>query len=145
MRIPQVNFSKGELAPQLHGRFDVAAFQSAVKRARNVVVMKYGGLTKRPGTRYVARAFDEGKPVRLLPFQFSLSQTYALEFGQGYLRAAANGGMVLSEELAVTGISAAEQARVFAAHHGYAAGDEIYLTGIAGSLGELFNGRRSTS
>lgn len=141
MRAPQTNFAKGEIAPELYGRFDVAAYSSAAKRARNVRVMKYGGLTKRMGTRLVAEVFDATKPVRLVPFQFSLEQTYALELGQGYMRVAANGGMVLEDDLAITGITSAAQAVVATAYHGYAVGDQVYLTGGLGPMGELLNDR----
>jgi hypothetical protein len=141
MRVPQTNFAKGEIAPELYARFDVAAYASAAKRARNVRVMKYGGLTKRMGTRLVAEVADASQPVRLLPFQFSLEQTYALEMGQGYMRAAANGGMVLEEDLAITGITSASQAVVASAYHGFAVGDQVYLTGGLGEMGELLNHR----
>ena len=140
-RAAQTNFSKGELAPHLHGRFDVDAYQSAVRRARNVMVLKYGGLTKRPGTHLVAEVLDASKPNRLLPFQFSLTQTYALEFGQGYMSPCANGGRLIETELAITAISNDYFAEITAAYHGYSVGNRIYLTGIEGAIGDLLNGR----
>jgi hypothetical protein len=82
-RTAQANFCRGELGPQLYGRFDVDAWGTALRRARNVIVLKYGGLSKRPGTQLVAEVLDASQPVRLVPFQFSLDQTYALEMGQG--------------------------------------------------------------
>jgi hypothetical protein len=141
-RTAQPNFSKGEISPELLGRFDVAAYNAGLRRARNVQILKYGGVTKRPGTRFVAEVFDATKPVRLVPFQFSLDQTYALEFGQGYMRPAAGGGMVLEEELAITGATQANPVQISAANHAYAAGDQVFLSGIAG-MTEL-NGRTFT-
>lgn len=140
-RLAQVNFAKGEVSPEIYARFDVAARAAAVKRARNVRVMKYGGLAKRLGTRLVAEVLDASKPVRLVPFQFSLTQAYALEMGQGYMRPAANGGMVLEDDLAITGITSAAQAVVSSAYHGYSVGDQVYLTGGAGDMGALLNDR----
>lgn len=140
-RAVQPNFSRGELAPQLYGRFDVDAWQSAVRRARNVVVLKYGGLTKRPGTRLVAEVLDASTPNRLIPFQFSLTQTYALEMGQGYMAPCALGGRLVEEELAVAHVSNAAQAVVEAAYHGYSVGNFVYLDGIDGEIGNLLNGR----
>ncbi|GFM29271.1 hypothetical protein [Novosphingobium sp. PY1] len=140
-RAAQPNFSKGELAPHLHGRFDVDAYQSAVRRARNVMVLKYGGMTKRPGTHLVAEVLDYSAPNRLLPFQFSLTQTYALEMGQGYMSPCANGGRLIEDELAITAITNAANAQITAAYHGYSAGNRVFLTGIAGEIGELLNGR----
>lgn len=140
-RLAQSNFSKGEIAPDLYGRFDVDAYATALRKARNVFVLKYGGLMKRPGTRYVAEVLDATKPVRLIPFQFSIEQAYALEMGQGYMRVAAAGGMVLNQELVITAITNEAQAKVTAAYHGYSVGNRVFLSGIAGDLGEELNYR----
>ena len=141
VRIPQVNFSRGELGPQLDGRFDVDSYGSALRQARNVLVLKYGGITKRPGTRLVGEVLDASTPTRLMPFQFSLTQTYALEMGQGYMSPCADGGRILEEELAITGITNAAQAVVEVAYHGLVVGDWWYFDGVAGGLGDLLNGR----
>lgn len=137
----QPNFSRGELAPALYGRFDVDTWNSAVKKARNVIILKYGGLTKRPGTRLVAEVIDDSEPNRIIPFQFSLEQTYALEMGQGYMSPCALGGRVVETELTITAITNAAHAQVTAAFHGYSVGDLLYLTGIAGPMGDYLNNR----
>lgn len=138
-RVAIPNLSKGELGPELIARTDVAAYGAGVRRARNVIIRKYGGMSKRMGTRFVSEVFDSTQPVRLLPFQFSIEQAYALEMGQGYMRAAALGGMVLNEELAITGITNAAQAQVTAALHAYSVGDQVYFKGVVGMDG--INGR----
>lgn len=140
-RTVQVNFSKGEIGPQLYGRFDVDTWQSGVKQARNVTVLKYGGLTKRPGHRLVAEVIDDSEEQRLIPFEFSLEQTYALEFGQGYAQPMALGGRVLETELEITDISAASNAQITADFHGYAVGNVVYISGVDGVMGALLNGR----
>lgn len=140
-RQAQPNFSRGELSPDLYGRFDVEAYSSAVKKARNVIVLKYGGLTKRPGTRLVAEVLDDSAPNRLMPFQFSLTQTYALEFGQGYMAPCAMGGRVVETELAIAAVSLAANAQITAAYHGFSVGNRVYIQGVAGEIGELLNGR----
>lgn len=139
-KAPVINFAKGELAEELRARFDVQAYASGCKRARNVRVKKYGGLEKRPGLRFVSEVYDDGNPVRLMPFQFSLTQTYALEMGQGYMRVASGGGMVLNEELAITGMTSANPVTVTAAYHGYSAGDQVFISGQIGPWAVL-NGR----
>ncbi len=140
-RLAQPSFSKGEIAPDLYGRFDVDAYAQSLRKARNVVILKYGGVTKRPGTRLVAEVYDASKPVRLVPFKFSIEQAYALELGQGYMRVAAAGGLVLNEELAISGITNESQAKVTAAHHGYTVGQVVFLSGIYGGLGDELNFR----
>ncbi|GEM_PF-786167 len=140
-RAAQPNFSRGELAPALQARHDVDAWNAALRRARNVVILKHGGLSKRPGTELVAEVLDDSAPNRLIPFQFSLTQSYALEMGQGYMAPCAHGGRVVEEELAISAISNATQAQVTAAFHGFATGDVVYLSGVAGPMGDLLNGR----
>lgn len=132
VRAGQFNFSKGEVAEELIARIDVASYAASLKQARNVLVLKYGGISKRPGTRLVAKAHDSLNPVRLLPFQFSLTQAYALEMGQGYMRPAANGGLVLETLLTITAITKAANAQVTVAYHGLSVGDEFYFNDVRG-------------
>lgn len=138
LRSGQPNFSKGVISDELVARIDVASYASGLKRADNVIVLKYGGVTKRPGTRLVAEVYaDSG--VRLIPFQFSIEQTYALEMGQGYMRAAAGGGLVIEDAVTITAIAQGATTVIEAAYHDYAVGDQVYFSGIAG-MTEL-NGR----
>lgn len=143
-RIPQVNFSKGELGPQLYGRFDVDAWQSALRKARNVIVMKYGGVTKRPGTRLVGQVINSAEPTMLIPFQFSMTQTYALEMGQGYMAPCALGGRILENEQPITAITNAANAQLTIAYHGFSVGDLLYIDGVEGAMGVVLNYRTWT-
>jgi hypothetical protein len=128
-RAALLNFSKGEIAPELEARFDLSAYQVGLRRARNVKIRRTGGVSKRMGTRFVAEALSEA--ARLFPFQFSDEQGYALEFGQEYMRPLALGGAVLEEGLKVTAITKAANAKITAAFHDYAVGDQVYLIGGA--------------
>lgn len=140
-RATQPNFSRGEIAPDLYGRFDADMYAAGVKQARNVLILKYGGLTKRPGTQLVAEVINPSEPTRLVPFQFSLTQTYALEMGQGYMSPCALGGRLLEEELEITAITNAANAQVTVAFHALSVGDLFYISGVAGAMGDLLNGR----
>ncbi len=144
VRVPQVNFSKGELAPELYGRFDVDAWQSALRKARNVIVMKYGGVTKRPGTRLVGKVINGAQPTRLVPFEFSMTQTYVLEMGQGYMAPCAMGGRILESEQPIFAISNATNAALGIPFHGFAIGDLVVIAGVAGNMGLLLNYRTWT-
>lgn len=131
------NFSKGELAPELLGRVDIQPYSAGVKRARNVIVRKYGGLTMRPGFQFVGAWEDETQDGRLIPFQFDegkSGQNYALEMGQGYMRPASGGGMVLEELLTVQGITNENPAVVHIDFHDYAVGDVWAVNGIEGMV-----------
>jgi hypothetical protein len=126
-RVGQPNFSKGVISEELVARVDVPAYSTALRRGDNVIILKYGGVTKRPGTRLVAEVYDDDG-VRLMPFQFSLEQTYAIEMGQGYARFAANGGLVLEDKLTVEGVLYGYPTTIAASYHGYEVGDQIYYS-----------------
>ena len=117
-RVGQAVFAKGEISEELVARFDVASYGTALRKANNVVVLKYGGVAKRPGLRLVSQVYkDEG--VRLMPFQYSLEQTYIIEMGQGYARFAALGGMVLEEKLTVEAVTFGPTTIIKASYHAY--------------------------
>lgn len=80
----QTNFTAGELSPLLAGRVDVTRYQNGAKTLHNFIVRPQGGLMRRPGTRYLGQT-KLGK-VSLRAFQFSVSQSYVLEFGHLYVR-----------------------------------------------------------
>jgi len=77
----QTNFTTGELDPLLRARVDLDQYNNALEKATNVVVQPQGGIKRRPGTRYLfelpASAADG---VRLVPFEFSVDDSYMLVF-----------------------------------------------------------------
>ncbi|CAB4120765.1 hypothetical protein UFOVP5_2 [uncultured Caudovirales phage] len=131
-RVGSAVFSKGEISEELLARFDVDSYHTALKQARNVIVMKYGGVTKRPGTRFIAPVYkDQG--VRLMPFQYSLEQTYVLEMGQAYMRVAALGGVVIEDKLTVEAITRGTTTIIKVSYHAYNVGDQVYFSGVVGA------------
>lgn len=89
--MPRVNpiqnaFNAGEFGPKMEARVDIAQYNNAAKTALNLTALPQGGFARRAGTRYVAEVKDSGSAVRILPFQFSTSQAYILEAGEGYAR-----------------------------------------------------------
>jgi len=92
----QPSFAGGEIGPSLYGRIDMAKYQIALRKCDNFIVRQYGGVENRPGTRFVGAAKYPNRKCRLIPFQFSTVQTYALEFGHGYMRVIKDGGYVLN-------------------------------------------------
>lgn len=137
--VPLPNFSKGEIAPSLYGRIDTNQYSAGLKKCFNFIVQRYGGVTFRSGTRIVGKVDDPTKPVRLIPFQFSIDQAYALLFQQGSMRPMANGGFVLEQNTKIVGATKAAQCVLNVVYHGLSVGDRVYLDGIAGMV-EL-NGR----
>lgn len=93
--IIQTNFTAGELAPEAYGRVDVAKYNNAAKTLKNVIVQVLGGAKGRGGLRYVASTKDSTKQSRLIPYIFSRTQSYILEFGNLYMRVYKDGAQVL--------------------------------------------------
>jgi hypothetical protein len=131
-RAVQQNFTKGEIAPEMEARFDLSAYQVGLRRARNCMVVKTGGIRKRMGTRYIADAISN--PSRLIPFQFSNEQGYALEFGQATMRPLAFGGAILepANGLSVVSITNANPAVAVVTNNGFTVGRQVYFVDIEG-------------
>lgn len=91
----QPSFTGGELSPSLYGRVDLARYANSLKTCRNFISQVYGGADNRPGTKYLAEVKTSSKRVRLIPFAFSTTQTYVLEFGDLYMRVYKDGGQVV--------------------------------------------------
>lgn len=92
----QPTFAAGELSPSASARTDIARYYTGLKLCRNFMVMPYGGVRNRPGTRFICEVADSTKMNRLIPFQFNDEQTYILQFGDFNMRVINNGGQVLS-------------------------------------------------
>lgn len=82
----QTAFTAGELTPHMLGRTDVTRYFSGVQTMENFVVLRQGGAQNRSGTRFVGEVKDSSAFTRLVPFEFSVEQTYAIEFGNLYIR-----------------------------------------------------------
>lgn len=92
----QPSFSAGELAPATQARADLARYFTGLKTCRNFMVMPEGGARNRAGYRFLAETKTSTRAARLIPFQFSTDQTYAIEFGHLYIRFYTNGGQLLN-------------------------------------------------
>ena len=90
------NFTGGELSPRLDGRNDLTKYASGCKTLENMIVYPHGSAARRPGTQFVAEVKDSTKKTRLIPFEFSTTQTYMLEFGNQYIRFYKDNGVILS-------------------------------------------------
>jgi hypothetical protein len=101
----QPSFAGGEIGPSLYGRIDMAKYQVALRKCDNFIVRQYGGVENRPGTRFVGAAKYPNRKCRLIPFQFSTVQTYALEFGHQYMRVIKDGALVLNSSNVIYEIS----------------------------------------
>lgn len=90
----QTNFSAGEISPLLLSRVDIAKYQNGCKDLTNFVVQRFGGARKRGGTEYISGTKTNATKARVIPFIYSSTQAYVLEFGDEYIRFYTNGGQV---------------------------------------------------
>ena len=90
------NFTAGELSPRLDGRNDLSKYPAGCKTLENMVIYPHGAAARRPGTQFIAEVKTSSAKTRLIPFEFSTTQTYILEFGNQYMRVFKDKGQVLS-------------------------------------------------
>jgi hypothetical protein len=126
------SFAAGELAPSMYGRVDLAKYHVGAALLRNYFVDYRGGASSRTGTQFVGQVKDSTKPNRLVPFQFSTSQTYILVFGDMTLRFVTNGGYVLETPTSIVSISHANPGVITNPGNTYSNGDLIFLSNLGG-------------
>ena len=90
------NFTAGELSPRLDGRNDLAKYSAGCATVENMVIYPHGAAARRPGTTFVAEVKTSSAKTRLIPFEFSTTQTYILELGNQYMRFYRDNGQILS-------------------------------------------------
>lgn len=79
----QTNFTVGEINPELRGRLDLQQYESALERARNVIINPRGTVDARPGLPFkflIPSAATPESGVALVGFSFSTTQTYIMLF-----------------------------------------------------------------
>ena len=91
----QPSFNNGEISPLLYDRVDYQKFTSSVKSGKNMFVHPQGGMSNRAGTLMLGKA--KAEKVRLIPFEFSNTETYMIEFGDFYCRFYTTNGQVITE------------------------------------------------
>jgi len=134
------NFTGGELSPRLDGRNDLTKYSSGCKTLENFIVYPHGAAARRSGTTFVAEVASSANKTRLIPFEFSTTQTYMLEFSNLKMRVYKDDGSVLEGDKTISGITQANPAVVTATSHGYSNGDEVVISGVVG-MTEV-NGKR---
>ncbi len=126
------NFTAGELSPRLDGRTDLGKYFNGSKVLENMVVHPHGGASRRPGTKFVHEIKTSSAQTRLIPFEFSTTQTYILELGNLYIRFFKDGGIITEGNKTISAITKANPAVVTATSHGYSDGDFIIISSVAG-------------
>jgi hypothetical protein len=132
------SFVSGEFSAKMDGRTDFDKYSSGVKTMENFLVHPQGSATRRVGTQHIAEVKDSSKKTRLIPFEFSTTQTYIMEFGDQYIRFYKDKGQITEGDKTISGATQADPVVITATAHGYSNGDEVIITGVVG-MTELNN------
>jgi hypothetical protein len=128
------NFTAGELSPRLDGRTDLTKYFNGSKTLQNMVVHPHGGASRRPGTKFIHEVKSSSAKTRLIPFEFSTTQTYVLELGNEYMRFYKDGGIITEGNKTISAITKANPAVVTATSHGYSDGDHVIISSVVGMV-----------
>lgn len=82
----QAAFTGGEISEDVASRVDIEKYQLSLLKAENVIIKPYGGLSKRPGMKFVGYAKYSDKQAVLIRFNKNSDFAYLLEFGEKYIR-----------------------------------------------------------
>jgi hypothetical protein len=80
------SFNGGVVTPEFWGQIADQKFQTGLAVCENFEVLPHGPVQNRPGFAFVRAAKHADRRVRLIPFTYSTTQTFVLEFGHQYVR-----------------------------------------------------------
>lgn len=135
-------YNAGELTPNLDGRTDISKYYNGCSQLVNGIVMPQGGITKRPGTEFIAKAKGA---CRLIPFEFSTDDAMVIELSNLAARFYKDGERVMEAAVAMnatTGVtlSGTNKVRIKTiASHGFASGDIVRFYGVDGTTELNYN------
>lgn len=89
-----VSMTRGEVTPLLHARRELEDYRRSLAECLNFRVLKYGGVTRLPGTLTLAANYSSSRKSRLIPFVFNRDQSYTLEFSHQAIRVFTETGLV---------------------------------------------------
>ncbi len=128
------SFNGGELSPLLFGRQDIDKYATGLDTCFNALTLAQGPWVRRPGTQFQhTTKLGNANTCRLLPFRYTTTQNYILEFGNTYLRWHSDGILVdTATQDAVEDITNADPGVITMTGHAFNNGDRCILTGQTG-------------
>lgn len=130
--VTQQNYSAGELAKKLAGRYDLGVYYNGAEWFQNFVATVQGMASFRSGTVFVWNTRDNQEAI-LIPFEYNTEQAYILEFTDQKMRVIKDGGIVTETAQDITDITQANPAVVtYSGADNYANGDRVIISGVVG-------------
>ena len=132
--LSQKTFSGGEISPTLYARTDLSKYVTGLRTCLNSIVLRYGGVSNRPGTKFICELSDPAVNARLIPFTFNTDQTYMLELGASYMRVIKDGVLLTQAAKTITGVTLANPGVVTTSGaHSHTNGQEVVINNIVGT------------
>ncbi|MEE9529112.1 MAG: hypothetical protein V3V88_03585, partial [Dehalococcoidia bacterium] len=94
--LPVIRFNKGKATSLVDARTDTEAYDGLCRECQNMIPRIYGPVERRPGTKFVATVNDSGVVSRMIPFIFSSTIAYELEFGNQVINVYFNDVLITS-------------------------------------------------
>lgn len=96
--VQQTDFKYGELDKFILSKYDAQATSQLYARSgmmylQNFFVNKYGSLSRRYGTKFIAEVQSSNKKTRLIPFSIGIQESYIIELGDQYIRIYSENGI----------------------------------------------------
>lgn len=134
----QSNFGGGEWSPLTYGRVDADRYKTGLKTCLNYIPTLQGALTRRPGTKFVAATKAPTELARLVPFEFSVTQAYILEFSNLACRFYKDNAIITNTAVAVTNATPSNPVQIRAPGHTLTDGLKVHISGVGG-MGQINN------
>lgn len=138
------SFNAGEQSPLMDGRTDIASYPASSRTMLNVVAAPQGPAICRSGTEFVAGVYNNAQESSLIPFVFSETDFYMLEFANSRVRFLTETGVLTYAKVAMT-VTDASPFEFDSATLGASIGDEVAFSdfpnnyNLNGVIGKITN------
>jgi hypothetical protein len=125
----QTSFLGGEISKWAQGQFDRPEYKTSLAKASNILIVDEGAAPRRPGFQFLGTTRN-GAPGRQLPFDFSETSPYNMEFTDGFLRFWNGNSLVTTNDSQTVSAVSNGSPAVFTLPTAvtWETGDEVYFT-----------------
>lgn len=123
------SFNGGEVSPLMDGRTDLERYPASSRTMLNFVAAPQGPAIARSGTSFIGKAYDRTKESTIIPFIFSDTDFYMLEFTETRLRFFTENGILTYAPVVAT-VTSVTPFKIDSATLGANVGDEVALDGF---------------
>lgn len=126
------SFNGGEFSPLMEGRNDVDRYPASCRALLNTIAAPQGPAIARGGSEFVGEVYNSAYASTLIPFVFSETDFYQIEFSNLRVRFFTEVGLLTYAPVAMT-VTQSSPLKFDSATLGANVGDEVALSGFAAS------------